>query len=492
MTRRLLVPLALLVGGLAHAHQLRAGGLRPTSIAGALLLVLASLGWLTLVVDALGATVWPLVRRTVVAGGRVKASHALARLARPTWALDRPGGAALAGALALLHRREHDAALATWLEGQLAAQKKLGLAGVVATALLAASRGDRSGARELLRSADDFDATFAPAAAREIANEWLVADAAARGDWAAVIRRGVDPGRATAYTRFLARAAARIRGEAPPGEPSPTDLGLRWSWLLAPGRAHLRPLLDQALATPRVLHQRRPPAPPAPPPPPPIDPAAHAGDPLAYAQALHALWTHTEGLEQALSATRMQELCAAWDAAWPVAARRLAARVTALGATTTAEAALSGLRRRVAGELADLARKAKIPLASLDPSIAAAGEAATLLRAALLDDVERASEELRRRTQDDRRLSAPDELRAWTGFRRLYEEAALLGGLEVRYVLFPQVHRDACGYAVWLWNDRKEYGISSPIFRWLLAEAEAVGDQEAIELQRKNVGVGKR
>ncbi|MFY0541880.1 hypothetical protein [Nannocystis pusilla] len=60
--------------------------------------------------------------------------------------------------------------------------------------------------------------------------------------------------------------------------------------------------------------------------------------------------------------------------------------------------------------------------------------------------------------------------------------------MALRYLMFPQVHRDVCGYAVWLWNDRKEYGLSGPMFQWLLAEAEAVGDLEAIELQRKNVG----
>ena len=55
--------------------------------------------------------------------------------------------------------------------------------------------------------------------------------------------------------------------------------------------------------------------------------------------------------------------------------------------------------------------------------------------------------------------------------------------------MFPDIHLYVCNYAVWLWNERKEYGISTPLFRWLLAEAEAVGDEEAIILQRKNVGV---
>ena len=61
--------------------------------------------------------------------------------------------------------------------------------------------------------------------------------------------------------------------------------------------------------------------------------------------------------------------------------------------------------------------------------------------------------------------------------------------MELRHLVFPQVHRVACNFAVWLWNDRREHALAKPIFRWLLAEAEAVGDEAAIELQRKNVGV---
>lgn len=458
---------------------------------GALILMVALGGWLLLAFDALGGLVWPALRRTVVAGGLVRSSFYLARLARPTFERDPTGGAALAGALALLHRPAHEPALATWLEGKIAGPAKLGLAGVVATGLLAAGRGDRAGARDLMLSADNFDPELGPAAARRIANEWLVADAAERGDWATVIRRGVQDGRATAYTRFLARAAARIRGEALPGEPNPTDVGLWISWLLVPGRTVLRPLLDQARAAPRVLSQRRPPPPPADPPPPLIDPAAFAGDPVAHAQALHALWLHAPDVDKRLTATRLQELCAAWEAAWAPAERRLVQRAQAIGAQTRGELTLGGLRNLVADDLARLARAAGLPLLAFESAGPTGAAAAAALRRTLLDEVEQGSEHLRARTRADRRLSSPEELREWNHLRRKYEEAAALGGMELRYLLFPIVHRDACNYAVWLWNERKEYGISGPIFKWLLAEAEAVGDQEAIALQRKNVGSGK-
>jgi hypothetical protein len=40
--------------------------------------------------------------------------------------------------------------------------------------------------------------------------------------------------------------------------------------------------------------------------------------------------------------------------------------------------------------------------------------------------------------------------------------------------------------SAWLWNKREEYALSHAIFKWLLAEALAVGDAEAIELGHRN------
>jgi hypothetical protein len=142
----------------------------------------------------------------------------------------------------------------------------------------------------------------------------------------------------------------------------------------------------------------------------------------------------------------------------------------------------------VGEELAALAARAQLPLPALQECGGIGAEAAALLRGELILGVEKLSQALRVRTKDKKALSSVEELREWNALKRAYERAATLGGLEVRRVMFPDVHLNVCNYAVWLWNDRKEFGISGPLFRWLLAEAEAVGDEEAIALQRKNVG----
>ena len=459
------------------------------SLLGVVILLLALAAWLVLLLSALEPLLWFVIRRGVARLGLVRPAAGLAWLCRGGFEHDRVGGPVLAGALALLARKAHHERLATWLEGQLGKPGALGAAGVVAAGLIAASRGQRDAARDLMHNAASFEAERAPGAARVIANEWLVADAAARGDWATVMRLGVRLDVASPQTRFLAFAAARVRREPLIGEPSATDAGLRWLWWRSPDRRRNRPLLLQALASPRVLHPRRP-APPAPPPPPPIDPASFAGDPLAYAQALHALWTSAEGVEKSLSPTLLIALCKAWDVAFAgPALARLGARVQALATVTRAEAAQGQLRRTVAEELAQLAARAQIPLAVLIEAGGIGAEAALLLRAELLGEVEKQNQALRQRTVAKRGLPAVEELREWNSLRRAYERAALLGGLEVRRLMFPDIHLHVCNYAVWLWNERKEYAISTPLFRWLLTEAEAVGDEEAIVLQRKNVGV---
>ena len=459
----------------------------PASLLGLLILLVALCGWLVLLLASLEPLLWWLIRRVVAARGLVRTSATLARLCRAGFEHDRRGGAAMAGALALLARAKHDERLATWLEGQLGQSAAIGAAGVVAAGLIAASRGQRDAARDLMSSAAGFEAESAPRASRVIANEWLVADAAARGDWPTVMRLGVRRDVASAQTRFFAFAAARIRKEPLIGEASATDLGLRWLWWRAPGRRHTRALLMQALSVPRVLHAHRLTPKPAPPVPP-LDPAEFAGDPLAHAQALHALWVTASEPERSLTPTHLAGLCAAWDLAFAgPAMQSLGVRSVALGTVTTADAALVQIRRTVGEELAALARRASLPITALGESSIGA-EAAMLLRAELLAEVEQKNQALRARFQHKRALPAVEEMREWNALRRAYEQAALLGGLEVRRLMFPDIHLHVCNYAVWLWNDRKEYAMSTPLFRWLLAEAEAVGDEEAIALQRKNVG----
>ena len=79
-----------------------------------------------------------------------------------------------------------------------------------------------------------------------------------------------------------------------------------------------------------------------------------------------------------------------------------------------------------------------------------------------------------------------DEWREWVALRAAYDAAVSAGGLELRRLAFPHAYSKGTSMAVWLWNSRNEYALSHAISKWLLDEALAVGDTEAIELCTRN------
>lgn len=486
-----LVAAALLVGGLVG--RLGAGGAiarrGDPALLFAVLMVLVTVGLtlLGLLITLRGAFGWPLARFVLIPLGLGRPAAYLARHANQ-WQRDPEGGAALAEALALLRWLRHDPAAAERIAALVDSVATIGAAGITASALASASRGDRDGARELLLGALEIEGTKALPFPQRIARAWLIADAAERGRWRRVVELADARGPALpASARLLAGAAARFAGTH-----SPTDTGLWILWLLSPGHKDSRPLLERAIATPRVLHRR-----------PDLEEAPARGggvdelgplpsEPLPRALALHAHWIARDPLHLRLVPSRLGDLCRAWDEVHRSgAARRQAeARAARLGILGQAEAIVERFHDEVAADLADLSLRSGVAIAGLvDPPGELSQRAIFRVRSQLLEGVEELAETMESRTVDKRALPAVEEWRAWSELRRRYERAGALGGLDLRRLMFPQVHRSACNFAVWLWNERKETGIAKPIFRWLLTEAEAVGDEAAIDLQRRNLGV---
>ncbi|HEX8109548.1 MAG TPA: hypothetical protein VF516_17575, partial [Kofleriaceae bacterium] len=79
-----------------------------------------------------------------------------------------------------------------------------------------------------------------------------------------------------------------------------------------------------------------------------------------------------------------------------------------------------------------------------------------------------------------------DEWREFIALWAAYHAAVTAGGLELRRLAFPNAFSKGSNMAAWLWNKREEYALSHAISRWLLDEALAVGDAEAIELGHRN------
>jgi hypothetical protein len=385
-----------------------------------------------------------------------------------------------------------------WLARRRAARVPLGDAEVAMTALIAAGRGDADTARQLLRSIELL--VEAHPAVRELVGEWLAADAAARGAWGELYADAAAARwPATPLTYFLEGVAARRAPAGAPGAPNLPELRARW--LLAPHRRATRALIAEALAP---APARRP------------DgsgagsgatedtgagasagaAAGAAGDtatapagaaPAAPAPLPRAVAAHLAFRAGAPSADRLAETVRAWDAALADGATQtwLARRALELDAPL---GAVDRALREVAGAVTDeLARAADQSCLGAPPSIGPVGGGlARRLRHGRLDALEQGFTRWAQRRHDGAARAAIDEWREFIALRTAYADAVAAGGGELRRLAFPHAFSTGSHMAAWLWNTRREYVLSHAISKWLLAEAMAVGDTEAIELGHRN------
>jgi len=355
-----------------------------------------------------------------------------------------------------------------WLAARRDKRVPLGDAEIIVTALMAAGRGDADTARQLLRSTAEMVENHP--LVRELAGEWLAVDAVERGAWAELYADAIAARwPATALTFLLEGiAASRLDAAGAPGR-----FELRARWLLAPYRRATRRLLDAivpAASTTDVVEM----------------PAVNEGNgdgPLPRAVAAHLELSTTAVPDRA----RFCDAVTAWDAALLSGETRswLARRALELDAPASAvDRALRDVAAAVTDELAHIADAGAL---GAPASSGPVGDAlARRLRHGRLDALEAAFT----RWEDRRHAGAVrapiDEWREWVALRAAYEAAVGSGGLELRRLAFPHAYSKGTSMAVWLWNTRNEYALSHAISRWLLGEALAVGDAEAIDLCTRN------
>ncbi|MFO0755753.1 MAG: hypothetical protein U0359_04650 [Byssovorax sp.] len=424
---------------------------------------------------------WVLASRLFVPLGLPRLSHGWLRVTTDEGLKRDPAGSALVGgAWALGRRRDLDEEAAAFLDAELAKLEPLRGAGVFAAGLLLAARGDLDGARRLIESVHRLDERVRPPVVDRLANAWLAADAAARGEWLRAAELGLGVGQGGRQAWLLSGVAqCRLLEPMAPGH-----LGLWLRWALAPNRRATLPIVRRALAAldgafispgdvepkPRVVE-------------------TDASDPLSTALLLHAALLAAGA--RPVTADEVRTLGHAWDAALGDSSteRRLAERALSIGASG-ASAALGRLRASVEEDIAAVVLSAGMPLSALGERGKVTDRVRAKVRDRLLSEVEVASDSIRRRCDDKRALPAIDEWREWIALTALVERGTKLAGDDFRRLAFYKVHPDACSLAVWLFNDRNQRPIGNAMFRWLLAEAEAVGDARSVTLQQKNVGCG--
>lgn len=357
-----------------------------------------------------------------------------------------------------------------WIAARRDKRLPLGDAEIVVTALLAAGRGDAETARQLMRSIELMVEDHPPV--RELAGEWLAADAAERGAWselAADAAAARFP--ATSLTYFLEGVAAMRIGAA--GAPSAFELTARW--LLAPHR--------------RATSRLRTPAPTSPSPAKiaTIEVAADGTDSAIEAPLPHAVAAHLDLSTTHPTAIAFAATVRAWDLALadPATAAWIARRALELDAPHGAvERALREVSGAVTDELARIADRASFGAPAAHGPVGSA--LVRRLRHGRLDALESGFARWEQRRHDGAVRAAIDEWREFVALRASYDAAIRAGGLDLRRLAFPHAYLKGTSMAAWLWNSRKEYALSHAISLWLRDEALAVGDTEAIELCTRN------
>ena len=446
---------------------------------------------------------WWIVSRILVPLGRWRAAWALTHLAAWTWRGDRGGGALVAGAWTLVLRqargRRPDPKAVSWLVGRRDELRPLRGGGILGSALLAELRDDREGMLELTESVLMLSPDARHAGARGLAAQWLAAWAAERGDWdevLAVTRRVRNVPAGARLLHLLARARVG-RDERPVGK-----VVLLSAWLLAPGRRRTWAWVRATWAAKRDAQsvarsgsaesgsgaQTQSEAESA---------TAAENESEAESEAVraprlavtaHARLSHAAG--RTITATELLQLALAWQQALdsPAVREGLAERAKAIGARRWDP--LETARAQVIDELAELLHRSGVSADALPEPPLLLAMAMTRVESLATAEVEARWTPIERRNDDDTALPAIDEWREFVALARAYEAAVRIRGDVGRRLLFEDTDTAISNLAAGLWNDRSERSIANAMFAWLLPEAEAVHDPEAIRRLTRNVAHG--
>lgn len=437
----------------------------------------------------------PIVQRLLVPAGWWRLASAVTHLSLWRWRGDVAGGALLASAQALTARpaRASGSALATLVKRRDQLDVLRG-GGILASALMAELRGDHDTMLSLTRSVLWLNGEAVHTTARGLAAQWLAAEAAQRGDWSQVERlcRGVaslPPG-----ARLLAAIADLQLSEAPGRR---QRMRLLAAWLTAPHRRRTWPTVAAAL--------RSRPGPHSDPDTADTDNSDHDASTLAPSEAdptadtVHlnpderlrlAVAAHARICAGPSSAAAVVDLARAWQEALDSAAlsQAVAARAEAIGARRGDP--MAAARAQVTEELVALVRGTSVDLSALHDPPALLVAAAAQVESAAMAEVEASWAPIERRRKLGETLPTIDEWREFIALRVAYDAAVALRGDAGRRLLFDDTDTAVSNLAARLFNDRDERSLANAMFAWLLPEAEAINDREAIGRLTRNVRCG--
>ena len=446
---------------------------------GVSLAALPESGWVAALTAAIIAVLlfpWWLARKVAVPLGMPRLAYFLSRMAWVTWRRDAKG-ACLAAAWAAVHQKKPSAKLLGWIEARLHKVRPrhqiqaLQGSTLVAMGLLSVARGRVDLARQWMSSVALLDSRVAPRFVRKLAVEWLMSEAAERGAWNEVLAFARDDRwPKTGSARLLEAVALRIEVPASADRGGTEDLWARW--FMAPHRS-------QTIAFVKTLQPK------------PVR-AEEAMTPVSgWADALHRT-ARLGGRGQPERWEALVTLASAWDELLGSAEfrQRLANRANELGAVAL-DPSLFELREWVGYGL----------LSALPETLPEGGtearerapvillEALAHRREAWMGELEERVQRMDRRKEDGNELPPIEE---WKEICRVFE---LYGRLKQdspleRSMAFSAIEHTMVNFGAWLFNTREERPMANAIFRYLEAEARAVGNVAAETLNRKNARCG--
>jgi hypothetical protein len=408
-----------------------------------------------------------IIQHAVVPLGLPRLTYWMARFSGVT-ELYRSSGISAFFAVASALRGQRSRPTIDWMEEKLKRVRSPGGAGVVAAGLIASLRGDCERARSLLFLADGRSRTdpqgrkrintaldgsvtafFTPRYVRTIARDWLVADAASRGDWHSVVSLGRRGRTSFRWSYAIARMIERLLGEPH----ACRDWLLIVLWAGAPRRRQTLPLLRRALARPRG-HK---PAPEAPAP----ENLAQALASLAsvimrsFGQDGRSLAPATCDIDRLLDSARTRVM--------------IGERLVATGARSDPGAIVSGVRKRLTDWLAPIIEEA--------PHLIGKGARSRLLIQAAEEARKRLFNDIEARCRDSKRLATQDietdaltTWEMWATTRNRAERLTVLAP-EIADSLFQVLAVPMNNFAVFQQEKLRRKALAHEIYSWLYDRA---------------------
>lgn len=402
--------------------------------------------------------------------GAYRFSYWLVRISYPFgFGRENRAGAVFHGLLALACQGATPEAI-NWLTLRQAPRPPPGYVGELNVALFAALTGRRDAAKILFHAIDTHHGVGGPAKFRRLARDYLVMDAARRGDWQEVIYRGGRGRDSYRWSYTVARLAERIDRR----EGALPLVGLCFLWLISPRRLRLWPLLRQALAVP--LHAKKKERPP----PVPNDLSLALG-------MLGDMLVESERNQRMPRRDHCLEIIAQLHSALESPAQRtlLEARLRGLDPlrANQADAILNNFRLQIVAMIVVLLEKWP-GLSSPDSECVLIQQAIAQIRHKALQEIDMRCRDYVERTREKIALDLCTEWEAWAGIKHIAKHLVKISP-STKASVFQEMYLPLCNFAVYQHNDLNRYRLAHEQFLWLREHADH--PSEIFDLLSQNI-----